>query len=156
MLGPLTWLCENPGTQLLTGSFHPVTDEMWDVDAYGNTSGDSQIVFSACFAADVTEMQRLSQKPLSIEPDQNLKLSPLATCMLGIGGVKALECIKILAGRFCATTPVGLPPLDQLTHLHVAAYSGDVKFVELLLSRGFSASAVGLNGKYKFSNFHEI
>jgi hypothetical protein len=32
--GPLTWLTENPGRQLLTGSFHPVSDERWTDGAY--------------------------------------------------------------------------------------------------------------------------
>lgn len=33
--GDLNWLQENPGRQLLTGSFHPVTDDQWTDDAYG-------------------------------------------------------------------------------------------------------------------------
>lgn len=37
--GPLKWLQENPGRQLLTGSFHPVDDAEWDTQAYQTTGG---------------------------------------------------------------------------------------------------------------------
>ena len=32
--GPLKWITDNPGRQILTGSFHPVTDGNWWKDAY--------------------------------------------------------------------------------------------------------------------------
>ena len=32
--GPLRWVTENPGRQILTGSFHPVNDNEWWNDAY--------------------------------------------------------------------------------------------------------------------------
>lgn len=36
---PLAWLKDNPGRQLLTGSFHPVDDAHWDTDAYNGIAG---------------------------------------------------------------------------------------------------------------------
>eukprot|EP00339_Tiarina_fusa_P029651 CAMPEP_0117004946 /NCGR_PEP_ID=MMETSP0472-20121206/5747_1 /TAXON_ID=693140 ORGANISM="Tiarina fusus, Strain LIS" /NCGR_SAMPLE_ID=MMETSP0472 /ASSEMBLY_ACC=CAM_ASM_000603 /LENGTH=1154 /DNA_ID=CAMNT_0004706065 /DNA_START=652 /DNA_END=4116 /DNA_ORIENTATION=- len=35
---PLKWLTENPGRQILTGSFHPVQDNEWETDAYKSWS----------------------------------------------------------------------------------------------------------------------
>ena len=32
--GPLNFVVENPGRQLLTGSFHPVDDDKWYSDSY--------------------------------------------------------------------------------------------------------------------------
>jgi len=37
VVGPISWITENPGSQLLTGSFHPVSDDAWDNDAYGGS-----------------------------------------------------------------------------------------------------------------------
>lgn len=34
VLGPIRWLSDNPGRQLMTGSFHPVDDNQWDDGVY--------------------------------------------------------------------------------------------------------------------------
>lgn len=52
--GPLKWLSENPGRQLLTGSFHPIDDDNWYNEAYGAfndlESELLQAVCDACFS----------------------------------------------------------------------------------------------------------
>eukprot|EP00029_Vermamoeba_vermiformis_P008738 TRINITY_DN4171_c0_g1_i1.p1 TRINITY_DN4171_c0_g1~~TRINITY_DN4171_c0_g1_i1.p1 ORF type:complete len:2196 (-),score=786.80 TRINITY_DN4171_c0_g1_i1:32-6574(-) len=52
--GPLKWLTENPGRQLLTGSFHPIDDDNWYNEAYGAFNDLEnellQAVCDACFS----------------------------------------------------------------------------------------------------------
>eukprot|EP00698_Gefionella_okellyi_P019500 TRINITY_DN5980_c0_g3_i1.p1 TRINITY_DN5980_c0_g3~~TRINITY_DN5980_c0_g3_i1.p1 ORF type:complete len:740 (+),score=131.52 TRINITY_DN5980_c0_g3_i1:952-3171(+) len=36
VLGPIVWVSDNPGRQLLIGSFHPVEDDKWDADVYAS------------------------------------------------------------------------------------------------------------------------
>lgn len=45
--GPLNWLTENPGRQLLTGSFHPVDDQNWDAGVYGAGGASAPSGFGA-------------------------------------------------------------------------------------------------------------
>ena len=49
--GPLSWLEDNPGSQLLTGSFHPVTDACWYDLAYPEASSLDEFVQTLCGAA---------------------------------------------------------------------------------------------------------
>jgi hypothetical protein len=54
-----SWLVENPGRQLLTGSFHPVTDSNWFDQAYSNddpsTAAASQFAAGSLSASDQEE-----------------------------------------------------------------------------------------------------
>jgi len=54
-MGPLIWLKENPGRQLLTGSFHPVEDEFWEVDAYRKKGESKSLLDYPAFSFSVSD-----------------------------------------------------------------------------------------------------
>jgi hypothetical protein len=49
--GPLTWLIKNPGRQLLTGSFHPIDDDLWYHTTYTEISSFEDFTQTICDAS---------------------------------------------------------------------------------------------------------
>eukprot|EP01129_Flabellula_baltica_P012849 TRINITY_DN5867_c0_g1_i1.p1 TRINITY_DN5867_c0_g1~~TRINITY_DN5867_c0_g1_i1.p1 ORF type:complete len:1757 (+),score=367.23 TRINITY_DN5867_c0_g1_i1:16-5286(+) len=134
---PLEWLTQNPGTQLLTGSFHPVSDDKWFDDAYYKkcTSNEyAQWMNSLCFSGDKTSLYSLLLKNKSADTDLTQIYTDFTPLMTSIS-LGNNECAKLLIEKN-ANVNYLMPNL--FTPLHVAAFYGDVDIFRRLLRGGAS------------------
>lgn len=122
--GPLKWLTENPGRQLLTGSFHPISDANWDKEAY--VSEGQKGLHPICSAAFSGNDRQLATLLLSDQVninsfDANGK-SPLHHAALH-GHV---QCVQILLQH--GANPNLEEPSRLNTPLHVKKKKHDLYF----------------------------
>lgn len=115
--GPIRWLTENPGRQLLTGSFHPVTDENWDKEAYiAQSQQGLQPISSSAFSGDFDQLRsELSNNSVNVNSlDPGTGKCPLAlACIQG-----NVECVKLLLSH--GADPNCVDSKYDLTPLHFA------------------------------------
>eukprot|EP00026_Physarum_polycephalum_P000150 Phypoly_transcript_00150.p1 GENE.Phypoly_transcript_00150~~Phypoly_transcript_00150.p1 ORF type:complete len:1663 (-),score=347.22 Phypoly_transcript_00150:165-5153(-) len=90
--GPLKWLQDNPGRQLLTGSFHPVTDDEWELLAYRPRQDGLFDLLSAIFAGDSTQIGKTASASREQADVASARMHPLLfACLLAnLEGVEAL------------------------------------------------------------------
>eukprot|EP01125_Pyxidicula_operculata_P005044 TRINITY_DN1852_c3_g2_i1.p1 TRINITY_DN1852_c3_g2~~TRINITY_DN1852_c3_g2_i1.p1 ORF type:complete len:1923 (-),score=635.24 TRINITY_DN1852_c3_g2_i1:335-6103(-) len=135
--GPLSWMTENPGRQL-TGSFHPVSDELWYDQAYCPVDTQEDLTQSLCNASyqgdviAIRTMIRKNRNAIFGGEDSFLNRTALNfACSNGdIEIVRELIDVDVDINQLDA--PTGLRPI------HFAAYSGNVKIVEILLRKKVS------------------
>ncbi|KAH3745603.1 ankyrin repeat protein [Pelomyxa schiedti] len=142
VLGPISWLMENPGTQLLTGSFHPVSDDLWDADAYRKPDAETHnALCEACFSGDYEAIRQSSVTTNQLAtPSCVLYLTPLALCMAGAASSSpsVLGSIDFLMSHHSSPTTLPTSPahkVNNLTHLAVASFIGNPAVVEALLQK---------------------
>eukprot|EP00004_Rigifila_ramosa_P006668 TRINITY_DN1758_c0_g1_i12.p1 TRINITY_DN1758_c0_g1~~TRINITY_DN1758_c0_g1_i12.p1 ORF type:complete len:903 (+),score=178.72 TRINITY_DN1758_c0_g1_i12:636-3344(+) len=145
--GPLLWLTDNPGRQLLTGSFHPVGPEQWDANVYFTQAEEQaqQLIVAAC-AGDFGLIEELvSKKGVPVDSlDAYVGRSALhhAACF---GHVEAVKTLLRLGAN-----PALTEEARNMTPLHLATYSGSIEIVALLLERGVELALDQMN----FSPLH--
>ena len=113
--GPLKWVTENPGRQILTGSFHPVTDDQWYSDAYAYWSEIPGASFRKARQpkTDVTKKQVFSKPPAV----KSVGISPTTSSSLLQKASKPLKRIT--------PTQVSRPPLfPPKSSTPIAPHSG--------------------------------
>lgn len=122
--GPIAWLAENPGRQLLTGSFHPVDDDRWHDGVYVTDGVLVRVVAALRTGAPLGSLAALSGAAVP-----RRALSPLhwaATL-----GSPAVEQLAKLALNVAPDDDGALVP-----PLVLAAINGHVAAVRALLSGG--------------------
>lgn len=133
--GPLKWLIENPGRQLLTGSFHPVSDDNWDKEAYlSEAQKGLQPICNATFSGNAKQLVKLlSEFKININHFDYKGFSPLHHAALH-GHIK---CVQILLEHGAN------PNLEEPSHLstpllfaQLCKFENSFSITELLIKHG--------------------
>ncbi|EFA81102.1 hypothetical protein PPL_05938 [Heterostelium album PN500] len=135
--GPITWVTQNPGRQLLTGSFHPVNDEQWASSALSTTQPepltistrydairDNPIVLPANYFASLPKTKKI-YNPVVAETNNVLHIA----CAYG-----SLETVKSIIPQI--RTQINIPCDMGFYPIHYACIRGSVDLVKLLISHG--------------------
>uniref|UniRef100_A0A6B2KWG6 Poly [ADP-ribose] polymerase n=1 Tax=Arcella intermedia TaxID=1963864 RepID=A0A6B2KWG6_9EUKA len=140
--GPISWLLENPGTQLLSGSFHPINDENWYDESYLTINSKeefTQTLNNAAFNGNNSLLRTLlrSNRNKDLSPSDIFKDSqrtPLNhACLLNH---------EDIFNELLSSSSIVVTDADNhsLHPIHYAAMSGNAAIVDLLLRRGESAN----------------
>jgi hypothetical protein len=123
--GPLAWITENPGRQLLTGSFHPIEDEEWYDEAYVSDSNSEllQQISDLAYADKPDAITNLFRKVKTIELNASDTLlgglTPLSyACLFG-----KFDLVRTLLEKGASATHVD--PYTGFSPIHFACFNGD-------------------------------
>jgi ankyrin repeat protein len=124
--GPLKWLQDNPGRQLLTGSFHPVTDDEWELQAYRPHQDGLFDLLSAIFSNNTSQIERTASAQQAYEATST-RMHPLLFAAL-LGNTQGVEALLRAGARQSEVK-------DQigLRAIHYAAASGNLDVVRALV-----------------------
>eukprot|EP00698_Gefionella_okellyi_P001540 TRINITY_DN1146_c0_g1_i5.p1 TRINITY_DN1146_c0_g1~~TRINITY_DN1146_c0_g1_i5.p1 ORF type:complete len:1217 (+),score=226.35 TRINITY_DN1146_c0_g1_i5:261-3653(+) len=139
--GPIRWVSDNPGRQLLTGSFHPVDDEHWWDDVY--LSDNDVAVNSLCTLAwtdSVPEVLDENSVRVIDLGDSVMKRPPMCWASQ-IGHLNALK--HLIAN---GATPRSADS-EQMSCLHAACILDNVKIADYLIAEGANLDAINIYGE---------
>lgn len=134
--GPLSWVTENPGAQLLTGSFHPVSDEMWYDQAYtcANTLGDfAQTLTASSFVGSSQMVIALLRRNRNASVDTSCPFTSRRALQLACASGNE-DCVAALLDA--GATMDEVDPSTGFKAVHFAALGGFFKILDLLSRRG--------------------
>ncbi|KYQ89839.1 hypothetical protein DLAC_09816 [Tieghemostelium lacteum] len=152
--GPLQWMTENPGSQqLLTGSFHPVTDDQWyNLDNTSNLQLNdikNEIVANRSFSNNypvytpkIFKRQEKSEDIVFI-----IQTNHLISIASALGSDRSLES---LLAQPKYKSFVNIACQNGYYPLHYACMGGSLKCVELLIKNG-AIPRLRSNNRYKIS-----
>ncbi|KAN0038975.1 hypothetical protein ACTA71_001169 [Dictyostelium dimigraforme] len=147
--GPIKWITENPGQQILTGSFHPINDNSWyDLnETQSKTKKDlNYYKYRIINNLDVSDIPDFSPRSLSSQTFRVNKFlidsNNLLSIAVGFGSNISLKSML----------PIYKPYINTIDHfgfypIHYASFSGNKECLELLLQNNASTSLrTSLNG----------
>jgi len=115
--GPLNWVTENPTRQILTGSFHPVTDNQWWTGAYKVWEPISGAKFIAATTAKTAPAERCAPKM----PQKAVKAAPVSSKKLSKKTAKVVATAPKTAATFSTGPSGALPPISSFGMVHPLA-----------------------------------
>jgi len=139
--GPLKWLTENPGRQLLTGSFHPIDDDNWYNEAYGAFNDLEnevlQALCDACFSGRSELISILLRKARKLDLN---KVDPhtgrnalLHACSQG-----HLDAFRQIADK--DVDPNILDAKTGFRPVHFTAFKGSALMTEILVRKNIDVN----------------
>ncbi|EAL62878.2 ankyrin repeat-containing protein [Dictyostelium discoideum AX4] len=143
--GPIKWITENPGQQILTGSFHPVNDNSWyDLNQPSTTTtttdkkGLNYYKYRIINNLDVSDIPDYSPRSLSSHGPTTQFLidsNNLLSIAAGFGSNVSLKSMLSTYKQYVNT-------IDDLGYypIHYASFSGNKECLELLLQNNASTS----------------
>ncbi|KAM9974519.1 hypothetical protein ACTFIW_007974 [Dictyostelium discoideum] len=147
--GPIKWITENPGQQILTGSFHPVNDNSWyDLNqpaaatASTTTTTDKKGLnyykYRIINNLDISDIPDFSPRSLSSHGPSTQFLidsNNLLSIAAGFGSNVSLKSMLSTYKQYVNT-------IDDLGYypIHYASFSGNQECLELLLQNNASTS----------------
>ncbi|KAK7436346.1 hypothetical protein VKT23_019194 [Stygiomarasmius scandens] len=141
--GRIAFICENPGRQIMTGSFNPIDDEEWSEQAYIGTSTE---FFKEIINGDRNNVAAMIESNDTIinRPDR-IGRTPLQVAILANQGDIACDLIK-------AGAEIGCRMADGRTALHCAAEMNSEEVIFNLLAVA-QANRGQCDGKSKLDIF---
>eukprot|EP01132_Coremiostelium_polycephalum_P005506 gene5506-6860_t len=142
--GPIEWVTQNPGRQLLTGSFHPVDDDKWFSLQKPNTGSDTK-TNSARYCAlnnEPAPASFLSSRTDTPSYERKNFESELVNMAAYRGSVKFLESFKPLIQQYINYPTNGFYPV------HYACIGGSLPALKFLVENGASLGVVSAQTRY--------
>jgi ankyrin repeat protein len=140
--GPIKFLTENPGRQLLSGSFHPVDDDSWFNDCYLNDPAKElvQHFVDASFGNRMDVLNTLVRKA-GRQLDANVTdYFPQGRSALGYASLfNHGEVVRLLLDKGASFT--AMDSSTGFQPIHYAAMAGHTSLFEVLAQKGARVSA---------------
>ncbi|KAN0024453.1 hypothetical protein ACTFIV_008861 [Dictyostelium citrinum] len=141
--GPIQWITENPGQQILTGSFHPINDDTWyDLNQTSQSTNKKDVnyyKYRIVNNLDVSDIPDFSPRSLSSHGTTTTQFlidsNNLLSIAAGFGSNVSFKSMLATYKQYINT-------VDDLGYypIHYASFSGNQECLELLLQNNASTS----------------
>lgn len=146
---PLNWVKENPGRQLLTGSFHPVDDDHFFDFVYLDKSQEQiQTLCNAAFAGNCEQIMALHQAKVNLD-EVDRQEGKTALHIASVYGHASVVRLLIDLGVNVNKTDQSD---NQFAALHFAVINGHEEICEVLIQAGANVNLA--DKKYKLTPLH--